>query len=53
MQQICKKGMRNFGLGTNNNNSVFVYRLMKEKLATMKSWIQKSNQKNTQNPLFQ
>ncbi len=38
---------------TNNNNSVLVYKLMKEKLATMKSWIQKTNQKTAENPLFQ
>ncbi len=39
-------------VNTNNNNSVLVYNIMKEKLATMKTWIAKSEQKTTQNPLF-
>jgi len=39
-------------VNTNNNNSVLVYKLMQQKLSTLKSWIQKSNQKTTQNPLF-
>jgi len=37
---------------TNNDNSVLVYKLMKNKLSTIKSWILKSDQRNTQNPLF-
>ena len=39
-------------VNTNNNNSILVYKLMKDKLATMKIWISKSDQNKTQNPLF-